>query len=169
MPEHDLPVVLVTGASGGVGRGIGIALGRSGWTVWIAARRSVEGRAAAEAVGLPCPNGLLPFDSAIATGGVLGKAAAPVNAGFIPGLTTAVGAWDVKRWGGAMEPPAAQADASAGISRRGSQSVIPSFQQYVSSLTTPALYSDTIWAERIVRWSPSPTLTVHSSPWGGAA
>jgi len=50
VPEHDPPVVLVTGASGGVGRGIGIALGRSGWTVWIAARRAVEGRAAAEAV-----------------------------------------------------------------------------------------------------------------------
>ena len=36
-------VVLVTGASGGVGRGIALACGRAGWTVWIAARREKEG------------------------------------------------------------------------------------------------------------------------------
>jgi 3-oxoacyl-[acyl-carrier protein] reductase len=35
-------VVLVTGASGGVGRGIALACGRAGWTVWIAARRERE-------------------------------------------------------------------------------------------------------------------------------
>lgn len=33
-------VVLVTGASGGVGRGIALACGEAGWTVWIAARRA---------------------------------------------------------------------------------------------------------------------------------
>jgi NAD(P)-dependent dehydrogenase (short-subunit alcohol dehydrogenase family) len=37
------PVVLVTGASGGVGRGIAIACGSAGWSVWVAARRDVEG------------------------------------------------------------------------------------------------------------------------------
>ena len=35
-------VVLVTGASGGVGRGIAIACGQAGWTVWIAARREAQ-------------------------------------------------------------------------------------------------------------------------------
>ncbi len=43
----DVPVVLVTGASGGVGRGIAIACGSAGWSVWVAARRPVEGRAVA--------------------------------------------------------------------------------------------------------------------------
>ncbi len=41
------PVVLVTGASGGVGRGIAHACGAAGWTVWIAARRRVEGESVA--------------------------------------------------------------------------------------------------------------------------
>jgi NAD(P)-dependent dehydrogenase (short-subunit alcohol dehydrogenase family) len=36
-------VVLVTGATGGVGRGIALACGEAGWTVWIAARRTKEG------------------------------------------------------------------------------------------------------------------------------
>jgi NAD(P)-dependent dehydrogenase (short-subunit alcohol dehydrogenase family) len=35
-------VVLVTGASGGVGRGIAVACGSAGWTVWIAARREAQ-------------------------------------------------------------------------------------------------------------------------------
>jgi NAD(P)-dependent dehydrogenase (short-subunit alcohol dehydrogenase family) len=35
-------VVLVTGASGGVGRGIALACGAAGWTVWIAARRAEQ-------------------------------------------------------------------------------------------------------------------------------
>lgn len=51
--SHDdmtTPVVLVTGASGGVGRGIALACGRAGWTVWVAARREREGSAAAEEV-----------------------------------------------------------------------------------------------------------------------
>lgn len=43
-------VVLVTGASGGVGRGIAIACGQAGWTVWIAARRQAEGDAVAAEV-----------------------------------------------------------------------------------------------------------------------
>ncbi|MCU1393430.1 MAG: family oxidoreductase [Ilumatobacteraceae bacterium] len=43
-------VVLVTGASGGVGRGIAHACGEAGWTVWIAARRAVEGEQVAAEV-----------------------------------------------------------------------------------------------------------------------
>jgi 3-oxoacyl-[acyl-carrier protein] reductase len=44
------PVIIVTGASGGVGRGIAICCGAAGWTVWIAARREAEGRAVAREV-----------------------------------------------------------------------------------------------------------------------
>ncbi|HXK22251.1 MAG TPA: SDR family oxidoreductase [Myxococcota bacterium] len=43
-------VVLVTGASGGVGRGIALACAEAGWTVWVAARRAREGSAVAESV-----------------------------------------------------------------------------------------------------------------------
>ena len=43
-------VVLVSGASGGVGQGIAVACGRAGWTVWIAARRADEGEAVAAEV-----------------------------------------------------------------------------------------------------------------------
>jgi 3-oxoacyl-[acyl-carrier protein] reductase len=43
-------VVLVTGATGGVGRGIALACGEVGWTVWIAARRAAEGTAVADEV-----------------------------------------------------------------------------------------------------------------------
>jgi 3-oxoacyl-[acyl-carrier protein] reductase len=43
-------VVLVTGASGGVGRGIALACGAAGWTVWIAARRLSQGSAVADEV-----------------------------------------------------------------------------------------------------------------------
>jgi 3-oxoacyl-[acyl-carrier protein] reductase len=43
-------VVLITGASGGVGRGIAIACGQAGWTVWIAARRPDQGAAVAAEV-----------------------------------------------------------------------------------------------------------------------
>ena len=42
--------VLITGATGGVGRGIALACGTVGWEVWIAARREVEGRAVAREV-----------------------------------------------------------------------------------------------------------------------
>ena len=42
--------VMVTGASGGVGRGIALACGAAGWDVWIAARREVEGAAVADEV-----------------------------------------------------------------------------------------------------------------------
>jgi NAD(P)-dependent dehydrogenase (short-subunit alcohol dehydrogenase family) len=42
--------VLITGASGGVGRGIATSCGEAGWTVWIAARRAAEGVSAAEEV-----------------------------------------------------------------------------------------------------------------------
>jgi NAD(P)-dependent dehydrogenase (short-subunit alcohol dehydrogenase family) len=41
------PVVIVTGASGGVGRGIALACADLGYTVWIAARREAEGTAVA--------------------------------------------------------------------------------------------------------------------------
>lgn len=44
------PVVVVTGASGGVGRGIALACGAAGWTVWVAARREAEGSAVAREV-----------------------------------------------------------------------------------------------------------------------
>lgn len=37
------PVVVVTGASGGVGRGVAVACGAVGWTVYVAARRKGEG------------------------------------------------------------------------------------------------------------------------------
>ncbi len=43
-------VVLVTGASGGVGRGIAIACGQAGWDVWIAARRAEQGAEVAAVV-----------------------------------------------------------------------------------------------------------------------
>jgi len=49
-PSGDAPVVLVTGASGGVGRGIAIACGAAGWSVWVAARRQAEGREVAAEV-----------------------------------------------------------------------------------------------------------------------
>jgi NAD(P)-dependent dehydrogenase (short-subunit alcohol dehydrogenase family) len=39
------PVVVVTGASGGVGRGIAMACAQAGWIVWAAARRKEEGEA----------------------------------------------------------------------------------------------------------------------------
>ncbi|MEO6988577.1 MAG: SDR family oxidoreductase [Aquihabitans sp.] len=43
-------VVLITGASGGVGRGIALACGAAGWTVWVAARRAEQGAAVAAEV-----------------------------------------------------------------------------------------------------------------------
>lgn len=43
-------VVLITGASGGVGRGIALACGAAGWAVWIAARREPEANAVAAEV-----------------------------------------------------------------------------------------------------------------------
>lgn len=42
--------VLVTGASGGLGRGIALACGTAGWTVWVAARRGPEAAAVADEV-----------------------------------------------------------------------------------------------------------------------
>jgi 3-oxoacyl-[acyl-carrier protein] reductase len=42
--------IVVTGATGGVGRGIAIACGEAGWDVWIAARRRAEGESVAEEV-----------------------------------------------------------------------------------------------------------------------
>lgn len=35
--------IIITGATGGVGKGIAIACGEAGWNVWIAARREFEG------------------------------------------------------------------------------------------------------------------------------
>ena len=43
-------VVVVTGASGGVGRGIALACAAHGWTVWVAARRADEGQQVASEV-----------------------------------------------------------------------------------------------------------------------
>ena len=42
--------ILVTGATGGVGRGIALACGQAGWSVWIAARRVREGGEVAEEI-----------------------------------------------------------------------------------------------------------------------
>jgi 3-oxoacyl-[acyl-carrier protein] reductase len=42
--------IVITGATGGVGRGIAIACGEVGWNVWIAARRRNEGEAVAREV-----------------------------------------------------------------------------------------------------------------------
>jgi len=42
--------IVVTGATGGVGRGVALACGEAGWTVWIAARRKAEGEQVAEEV-----------------------------------------------------------------------------------------------------------------------
>ncbi len=51
MTETATPyVVIVTGASGGVGRGIALACGALGHTVWVAARREPEGTAVAKEV-----------------------------------------------------------------------------------------------------------------------
>lgn len=43
-------VVLISGASGGVGRGIALACAAHGWTVWVAARRAEQGLAVAAEV-----------------------------------------------------------------------------------------------------------------------
>lgn len=48
--DPDRKVVLVTGASGGVGEGIALACGEAGWEVWIAARRRTEGERVAQLV-----------------------------------------------------------------------------------------------------------------------
>jgi NAD(P)-dependent dehydrogenase (short-subunit alcohol dehydrogenase family) len=42
--------VLITGASGGIGRGVALACAEVGWTVWIAARREAEAGAVAHEV-----------------------------------------------------------------------------------------------------------------------
>jgi len=47
---QPLRAILVSGASGGVGRGIAIACGGAGWEVWIAARREREASAVAAEV-----------------------------------------------------------------------------------------------------------------------
>lgn len=41
--DSPTKTILVTGATGGVGRGIALACGQAGWSVWIAARREKEG------------------------------------------------------------------------------------------------------------------------------
>ncbi|MCW2751034.1 MAG: short chain dehydrogenase [Aeromicrobium sp.] len=42
MGSEQQRVAWVTGASRGVGRGIAVALGLAGWTVWVTARSSAE-------------------------------------------------------------------------------------------------------------------------------
>lgn len=60
-------VVLINGASGGVGRGIAQACGAAGWTVWIAARRSVEGtQVAAEVTARGGSGHFVECDAAVA-------------------------------------------------------------------------------------------------------
>ena len=51
-PANESPrrTVVVTGATGGVGRGIALACADAGWSVWIAARREKEGREVAAEV-----------------------------------------------------------------------------------------------------------------------
>lgn len=46
----DKKVVLITGASGGLGRDIAHTCAARGWTVWVAARREPEGLAVAEEI-----------------------------------------------------------------------------------------------------------------------
>jgi 3-oxoacyl-[acyl-carrier protein] reductase len=46
----DPRTIVITGATGGVGRGIAIACGEAGWEVWIAARRRAEGEVVAKQV-----------------------------------------------------------------------------------------------------------------------
>jgi dehydrogenase/reductase SDR family member 1 len=50
MPSVDERIAWVTGASRGVGRGIAVALGAAGWTVWVSAR---SGRASGATSHLP--------------------------------------------------------------------------------------------------------------------
>ena len=47
LPTTDRKTILVTGATGGVGRGVALACAQAGWSVWIAARREAEGNAVA--------------------------------------------------------------------------------------------------------------------------
>jgi len=49
-PGPPTRTVLVTGASGGIGRGIALACGTAGWEVWIMARRAAEAAAVAAEV-----------------------------------------------------------------------------------------------------------------------
>jgi NAD(P)-dependent dehydrogenase (short-subunit alcohol dehydrogenase family) len=42
--------IVVSGATGGVGRGVALACAEAGWTVWIAARRKSEGEQVAEEI-----------------------------------------------------------------------------------------------------------------------
>ena len=48
--QSESRTVVVTGATGGVGRGIALACAEAGWSVWIAARREKEGREVAAEV-----------------------------------------------------------------------------------------------------------------------
>ena len=47
LPTPEQKTILVTGATGGVGRGVALACAQAGWSVWIAARREAEGNAVA--------------------------------------------------------------------------------------------------------------------------
>ncbi len=49
-PDRPDRTVLISGASGGIGRGIALACGQAGWEVWIAARRAPEAAAVADEV-----------------------------------------------------------------------------------------------------------------------
>ena len=43
VPDVSARVALITGASRGLGRGIAVALGAAGWTVWVTGRSSRAG------------------------------------------------------------------------------------------------------------------------------
>jgi len=79
-------VVLVTGASGGVGRGIALACGAAGWHVWIAARRQQEGeRVAAEVDAAGGRGRFIAFDVADAVSVRAGFAAVVERDGRLDG------------------------------------------------------------------------------------
>jgi NAD(P)-dependent dehydrogenase (short-subunit alcohol dehydrogenase family) len=67
-PEHPPRVAVVTGASGGIGRAIAVALGELGWTVALGARRVAQlddtAKLVADAGGTPLVHALDVTDSA---------------------------------------------------------------------------------------------------------
>jgi NAD(P)-dependent dehydrogenase (short-subunit alcohol dehydrogenase family) len=48
MSDSNTKVVLISGASGGVGAGVALACASAGWTIWIMARRATEAQAVAD-------------------------------------------------------------------------------------------------------------------------
>lgn len=48
--NQNRKTIVITGATGGVGRGVALACGEAGWSVWIAARREVQGQEVAQEI-----------------------------------------------------------------------------------------------------------------------